>query len=174
MEIIDESPFNDNYGVPRMKIALFNKGLKVGTRRLARLMRELNLIHERKRRPEGLTKATTEVQEEENLIKQDFTAGKPFTKLLTDISQIQCEDGKLYISPILDCFGGEILALQMRDNMKKELCIDTVKAAARRYPIRGAILHSDYAEFRIIRIRAASSHQRISQNSAGRITFSRA
>ena len=74
----------------------------------------------------------------------------------------------------LDCFGGEILALQMRDNMKKELCIDTVKAAARRYPIRGAILHSDYAEFRIIRIRAASSHQRISQNSAGRITFSRA
>ena len=143
MEIIGESSFNDNYGVPRMKIALFNKGLKVGTRRLTRLMRELNLIHERKRRPKGLTKATTEVQEKENLIKQDFTADKPFTKLLTDISQIQCEDGKLYISPILDCFGGEILALQMRNNMKKELCIDTIEAAARRYPIRGAILHSD-------------------------------
>ena len=143
MEIIDESSFNDNYGVPRMKIALFNKGLKVGTRRLTRLMRELNLIHERKRRPKGLTKATTEVQEQENLIKQDFTADKPFTKLLTDISQIQCADGKLYISPILDCFGGEILALQMRNNMKKELCIDTIEAAARRYPIRGAILHSD-------------------------------
>ena len=109
-------------------------------------MRELNLIHERKRRPKGLTKATTEVQEQENLIKQDFTADRPFTKLLTDISQIQCEDGKLYISPILDCFGGEILALQMRNNMKKELCIDTIEAAARRYPIRGAILHSDYAE----------------------------
>ena len=143
MEIIGEVSFNDNYGVPRMKIALFNKGLKVGTRRLTRLMRELNLIHERKRRPKGLTKATTEVQEKENLIKQDFTADKPFTKLLTDISQIQCADGKLYISPILDCFGGEILALQMRNNMKKELCIDTIEAAARRYPIRGAILHSD-------------------------------
>ena len=143
MEIIGEVSFNDNYGVPSMKIALFNKGLKVGTRRLTRLMRELNLIHERKRRPKGLTKATTEVQEQENLIKQDFTADKPFTKLLTDISQIQCADGKLYISPILDCFGGEILALQMRNNMKKELCIDTIEAAARRYPIRGAILHSD-------------------------------
>ena len=143
MEIIGEESFNDNYGVPRMRIALFNKGLKVGTRRLTRLMRELNLIHERKRRPKGLTKATTEVQEQENLIKQDFTADKPFTKLLTDISQIQCADGKLYISPILDCFGGEILALQMRNNMKKELCIDTIEAAARRYPIRGAILHSD-------------------------------
>ena len=143
MEIIDESSFNDNYGVPRMKTALLNKGLKAGTRRLTRLMRALGLIHERKRRPKGLTKATTEVQEQENLIKQDFTADRPFTKLLTDISQIQCADGKLYISPILDCFGGEILALQMRNNMKKELCIDTIEAAARRYPIRGAILHSD-------------------------------
>lgn len=143
MEIIDESPFNDNYGVPRMKTALLNKGLKAGTRRLTRLMRELGLIHERKRRPKGLTKATTEIQEQENLIKQDFTADRPFSKLLTDISQIQCEDGKLYISPILDCFGGEVLSLQMQNNMKKELCIDTFEAAARRYPIRGAILHSD-------------------------------
>ena len=31
----------------------------------------------------------------------------------------------------------------MRDNMKKELCIDTLNAAAGRYPLRGAILHSD-------------------------------
>ena len=91
----------------------------------------------------GLTKATTEIQEKENLIKQDFSADKPYTKLLTDISQIQCIDGKLYISPILDCFNGEILSLVMRDNMKKELCIDTLKAARMRYPINGATLHSD-------------------------------
>ena len=73
--------------------------------------------------------ATTEIQEKENLIKQDFSADKPFTKLLTDISQIQCADGKLYISPIMDCYNGEILSLCMRNNMKKELCIDTVNAA---------------------------------------------
>ena len=35
------------------------------------------------------------------------------------------------------------MSLQMRDNMKKELCIDTFTSAAGRYPIRGAILHSD-------------------------------
>ena len=55
----------------------------------------------------------------------------------------QCKDGKLYISPIMDCFNGEILSLFMQDNMKKELCIDTVKAMAGRFPVRGAILHSD-------------------------------
>ena len=142
-QFIDESEFNDNYGVPRMQIALSLGGHKVGIRRLKRIMRKMGLIHERKRRPKGLTKATTEIQEKENLIKQDFSADKPYTKLLTDISQIQCRDGKLYISPILDCFNGEILSLIMQDNMKKELCIDTLKAAEMRYPISGATLHSD-------------------------------
>ena len=42
-------------------------------------------------------------------------------KLLTDITEIACVDGKLYISPIMDCFNGEIVALEMRENMKKEL-----------------------------------------------------
>ncbi len=142
-KIIDESEFNDNYGVPRMQMALALNNHKVGIRRLRRIMLEMGLIHERKRRPKGLTKATTEIQEKENLIKQDFSADKPYTKLLTDISQIQCIDGKLYISPILDCCNGEVLSLIMRDNMKKELCMDTLKAAGMRYPIKGAILHSD-------------------------------
>ena len=44
---------------------------------------------------------------------------------------------------IMDCFNGEILSLCMDNNMRKELCIDTLKAAAGRFPIRGAILHSD-------------------------------
>lgn len=106
-------------------------------------MKEMGLIHEKKRRPHGLTKATTEAQEKENLIKQKFTASAPLSVMLTDMSQIQCYDGKLYISPILDCFNGEILSLKMRSNMKKELCIDTVTAIGRmRFP-DGAILHSD-------------------------------
>lgn len=126
-----------------MQTALANKGVKAGIRKLTRIMREHGWLHTPRRKPIGLTKATTEIQKKENLIKQDFHSDKPFTKLLTDISQIQCHDGKLYISPILDCYNGEVLSLIMRDNMRKELCIDTVKAAAARYPISNAILHSD-------------------------------
>lgn len=126
-----------------MQIALRNSGITVGKRRLARIMREHGWLHERKRRPKGLTKATTEVQEAENIIKQDFSATEPFQKLLTDITQIPCLDGKLYISPIMDCFNGEILSLFMRRNMCKELCIDTFKAANKRYGLNGTIVHSD-------------------------------
>ena len=142
-DVLDEHPFNDNYGVDRMQIALMHRGYTVGKRRISRIMKENGWIHERKRRPKGLTRATTEIQEKENLIKQDFTSDQPYQKLLTDISQIPCHDGKLYISPIMDCFNGEIISLVMRSNMRKELCIDTFNAAAKRFPLNGAILHSD-------------------------------
>ena len=167
-KILDESEFNDNYGVPRMQMALALNGHKVGTRRLKRIMLKMGLIHERKRRPKGLTRATTEIQEKENLIKQDFSADKPYTKLLTDISQIQCIDGKLYISPILDCSNGEVLSLIMRDNMRKELCMDTLKAASMRYPISGAILHSDRgSQYTSNEFRALLASNNIQQSLSG-------
>ena len=142
-DVLDEHPFNDNYGVDRMQIALMHRGYTVGKRRISRIMKENGWLHERKRRPKGLTRATTEIQEKENLIKQDFTSDQPYQKLLTDISQISCRDGKLYISPIMDCFNGEIISLVMRSNMRKELCMDTCNATAKRFPLNGAILHSD-------------------------------
>lgn len=142
-EILNESIYNDNYGVNRIQIALLDKGIAAGKRRITRVMREHGWLHERKRRPKGLTKATTEVQEAENIIKQNFTATEPYQKILTDITQIPCLNGKLYISPIMDCFNGEILSLFMRRNMRKELCIDTFKAANKRYGLNGAVFHSD-------------------------------
>ena len=141
--ILDEHPCNDNYGIQRMRLALAQRGFRAGIRRVTRLMREHGWLRERKRRPKGLTKADPAAMKSENLIKQDFSADRPFQKLLTDITQVQCADGKLYISPILDCFNGEILSLCMENNMRKELCIDTVKAAAGRFPIHGAFFHSD-------------------------------
>lgn len=126
-----------------MKIALAQRGTHVSLRTVYRTMSEARLIH-RHRRPNGITKADTATQDKENLIKQNFTADAPLKKLLTDITEVQCADGKLYVSPILDCFNGEIVALEMRDNMKKELCIDTIKQLREKYGrLEGAIIYSD-------------------------------
>ena len=107
-------------------------------------MSEMNILH-RRRTPHGTTKATTEIQDRENLLKRDFTAEKPLQKLLSDITEIQCSDGKLYVSAVLDCFNGEILSVAMDNNMKKELCIRTVKELESLYgkKLVGAIFHSD-------------------------------
>lgn len=56
-EILDESPFNDNYGVDRMQIALKNRDIHAGKHRIKRIMRERGWLHERRRRPKGLPPA---------------------------------------------------------------------------------------------------------------------
>lgn len=142
--ILEEHPDNDNYGVRRMLIALEQKGIHVSQRTVYRTMSEMGILH-RRRIPHGITKATTEIQERENLIKRDFKAEKPLQKLLSDITEIQCHDGKLYVSAVLDCYNGEILSIAMDSNMKKELCIRTVEELELQYGKRlcGAIFHSD-------------------------------
>ena len=104
----------------------------------------MGILHHR-RTPRGITKATTEIQDRENLIKRDFKADKPLRKLLSDITEIQCLNGKLYLSAVLDCYNGEILSIAMANNMRKELCIRTVKELNMQYgdKLRGAIFHSD-------------------------------
>lgn len=138
-EILAEHPDNSNYGIERIKIALERKGTMVSRRTVYRAMSESGLLHKR-RVPRGITKATTEIQEKENIIKGNFGSDKPKTKLITDITEVRCLDGKLYVSPVMDCFNGEIIALEMCENMKKELCIDTIRQIG---SCRGAILHSD-------------------------------
>ncbi len=121
-KIMEEHPDNDNYGVERMRLALKQKGIPKSHGTVRTAMKECGFLH-RTRRPHGITKATTEVQEQENLIKRDFSADAPFRKLLCDITEIQCSDGKLYASAVLDCYSGEILVCEMRDNMRKEWTI---------------------------------------------------
>lgn len=60
-------------------------------------------------------------------MNRDFTAKEANIKWLTDITQTPCKDGKLYIAPVMDCFGGEIISMAMDSNMKKELCIKAAK-----------------------------------------------
>ena len=143
-EILDEHPDNDNYGVERIRTGLLQKGVCVSKRTVYRTMSEMGILH-RRRTPRGTTMATTEIQDRENLIKRDFKAEKPLAKLLSDITEIQCCDGKLYVSAVLDCYNGEILSVAMDNNMKKELCVRTVKELELLYgkKLKGAIFHSD-------------------------------
>ena len=142
-KVLEEHPDNDNYGYKRITIALAQRGITVSEQTVRRAMQEGGLLH-KCRRPHGITKSDPGAQQCENLVKGDFSAEAPLSKLFTDISEVPCRDGKLYISPIMDAADGEIVALEMHDDMKKELCIDTLKQLKARYGnLPGTILHSD-------------------------------
>ena len=143
-KVLNEDVNNDNYGAKRILLALEQKGIKTSLSSVRRAMRKGNLVKPNRRSPDGLTKKDKKAMQPENLIKRNFTASKPNEKWLTDITQVNCKDGKLYIAPVFDCFSGEIVSLAMDRNMKKELCISALEAAFKaRKPKTGVIVHSD-------------------------------
>ncbi|MGP1445090.1 MAG: hypothetical protein ACTTJ8_07405, partial [Treponema sp.] len=50
--------------------------------------------------------------------------------------QLNVNYGKLYVSPLFDCYNGEIISLVMDTNMKKELCIKTITEAYKNFDIQ--------------------------------------
>ena len=45
-----------------------------------------------------------------NLLKRDFTAGRPFEKLGTDVTEFKVAGGKAYLAPVYDMASKEIVA----------------------------------------------------------------
>lgn len=74
------------------------------------------------RKPHGITKRNLSAKLADDLVQRDFHADKPMTKLLNDMTEIKCQDGKLYLTATLDCFDGAIVGMKMDDNKRAELC----------------------------------------------------
>ena len=147
-DILDEDECNDTYGRIRMYQALRLKapeGVHIPCENTVRnVMDVMGLIHEKRRKPNGITKADKAARKSDDLLKRDFRSDIPLTKGVTDITEIKAKDGKLYVSAIFDCFDVAVLGLAMDTSMKATLCADTLKNAMEAYPdFKGAILHSD-------------------------------
>jgi transposase InsO family protein len=145
-QVLAEDPENKgNYGARRvflrLKQAEYSYSGSYST--VYRVMKSNGLLQKKKRNPSSLTKEDYAAQKSENLISQDFQAFEPNNTWLSDISEVCTADGKLYISPILDCFDGQIVGLAMDDNMRKELCIEAFRQACHLNNATGMIFHSD-------------------------------
>ena len=108
MEILAEDKYNDTYGRIRMYQALILKQPEnvdiPSERTVYRVMEELGLNHQPRRKPNEITKVDQEARKSEDLLKRDFKAEKPLVKCVTDITEIKASDGKLYVSAVFDCF----------------------------------------------------------------------
>lgn len=121
--------------LPEDKKVSYGKGYRV--------CRDNGLLTKR-RKPGSLTKADPAAQASEDFVKRNFTASAPNEKWLTDITEMQCKDGKLYLCAVLDCFDGAIVGHSMDNNMKTPLCTATLNGAVTRYSHhKDRILHSD-------------------------------
>lgn len=175
IKITEEDECNDTYGRMRMREALLLKQFKSinipSESTVYRVMRAIGLTHIPRRKPNGITKADRDARKSDDLLKRDFTAKKPCEKCVTDMTELKAKDGKIYTSAIFDCYDSCVLGLMIADNMKAELCVETVKSAIKAYPaMMGAVLHSDRgSQYTSEKYRAAIKDSRLvqSMNSAG-------
>ena len=93
-------------------------------------MTAIGITHRPNRKPNGITKADLEARKSDDLLKRDFKADKPFSKCVTDITEVKAKNGKLYVSAIFDCYDLTSIGLSMDDNMRAEYYSDNTGKSA--------------------------------------------
>jgi putative transposase len=131
------------YGYRRITLVLREKGFSLNHKTVRRLMKKLGLkcqVRMKKYRSyRGKVGKTAP-----NLLERDFQAIKPNEKWVTDVTEFHLHGEKLYLSPILDLYNGEIIAYQLEDRPVYPLVSKMLeKAFERLKDEENPILHSD-------------------------------
>lgn len=91
------------YGVPRITAELRDEGERINHKRIARVMRSIGLAGVRLRRRHRTTIPDPAAAKAPDLIGRDFTASKPNTKYVGDITYLPLDGGKfLYLATVID------------------------------------------------------------------------
>jgi putative transposase len=108
------------YGYRRITLELRNHGFLINHKTVQGLMKELglkSLVRMKKYRSyKGNVGKIAP-----NILKRDFVATKPNEKWVTDVTEFHLFGEKLYLSPILDLFNGEIIAYNIQSRPTYEL-----------------------------------------------------
>lgn len=97
------------YGYRRVTAEMRNRGFIINHKTVQRLMNSMCLKSQiRKARYRSYKGEVGKIAP--NIINRDFVATAPNQKWATDVTQINIGTTKLYLSPILDMFNGEIIS----------------------------------------------------------------
>ncbi|REG51612.1 transposase InsO family protein [Paraburkholderia sp. BL6669N2] len=98
------------YGYRRIRAALGRQKVVISEKVVRRLMRQDGLTAATARRRRYRSYGGEISPAPENIINRDFRAGAPNEKWLTDITEFQIPAGKVYLSPLIDCFDGLVVS----------------------------------------------------------------
>lgn len=131
------------YGYRRVTQEHHNRGYGINHKTVQRLMKELGLICKvRIRRYKSYKGEVGKVAP--NLIARNFVARGPNEKWATDITEFSLFGQKLYLSPILDLFNGEIVSYALSPRPRFSQVLNMLNDAFEKIPDQtGLILHSD-------------------------------
>ncbi len=132
------------YGYRRIHALLKRENIIVSEKVIRRIMKEEQLVVKIKR-----TRKYNSYQGEispavDNLINRNFSASKPNEKWLTDITEFAIPAGKVYLSPIVDCFDGLLVNWNISTSPDALLVNSMLDDAAKLLSVgEKPIIHSD-------------------------------
>jgi len=134
------------YGAPRIHAELtVGRGIRCSKKRVARLMRQANLVGVHRRRLKGCTKRDPLRTSFPDLVQRSFTAAAPNQLWVADITQHATGEGWLYLSVVLDVFPRAVVGWSMGERPTSDLVVDALNMATwNRRPGKGLIHHSDH------------------------------
>ena len=133
------------YGYRRMRAALGRSQLFISEKVVQRLMKqECLIVAANKRRRYGSYLGEISPAPD-NLINRDFKAVTPNEKWLTDITEFQIPAGKVYLSPMIDCFDGLVVSWTIGTRPDASLVNTMLNAAIEKVgnSSERPIIHSD-------------------------------
>ena len=117
------------YGYRRIQASLIRRDVVLSEKVVQRLMKQENLIVAMPKRRRYASYLGEIGPAPDNLINRDFRAAAPNEKWLTDISEFQIPAGKVYLSPMIDCFDGLVITWSIGTNPDAALVNGMLDAA---------------------------------------------
>lgn len=117
------------YGYRRVHALLRRCKTFISEKIVRRLMAQENLVVPTPRRRQYSSYQGEIGAAPDNLFARDFHADAPNHKWVTDISEFQIPAGKIYLSPVIDCFDGKVVSWSIGTRPDAQLVNSMLDAA---------------------------------------------
>jgi putative transposase len=132
------------YGSPRIHAVLKTRGIQCSRKRVVRLMQQLGLSAQVKKRRKPTTRSNPAARFAPNHLNRECAASSPNQKWVTDTKAVETAEGWLYLAVILDLFSRLVVGWAMAATEDAQLVELALRMAlAHRHPAEGLLHHSD-------------------------------
>jgi transposase InsO family protein len=141
-QIFDDSC--GTYGYRRVTLELANRsGISLDRKTVAKIMRQDGLRAKMRRKKRYSSYRGDIGRVCDNHLNRDFKAVRPAQKLVSDITQFHIREAKVYLSPLIDLYNGEVVSWRIGKSPNLDMTMGMIHDARAHIAGSGAHIHTD-------------------------------
>lgn len=132
------------YGAPRVHAELAAQGIRIGRKRVARLMRAASIQGVSRRQWVTTTRRDPTAHSAPDLVQRNFRAAGPNQLWVADITYVPTDAGFLSLAVVLDAWSQRVIGWAMATHLRTTLVLTALDMALEQRRPRDVIHHSDH------------------------------